>query len=196
MKRLPRPWAFLLGLAFAFLLLLPAEAGPGFIIALIKQELTRYGLIDENGQAVSGWDGSTSIAMTNSTSFAGDGDQVWEGFRRRVYDYSGGAGNPTQLYGSASNSIITNASATGATYVTLPTLSAASDVGMIYTFTVVAAYELRIVAGTGDTLTAGSYTSAAAGSISSSASGDSITFVAVSTSQWVAVDGAGAWTGN
>ena len=139
--------------------------------------------------------GVGGIAQTGSVTLAGTGAQVIEGYRSRVYDYTGGSGNPTTLTVSQALSTITNSSASAAAYNTLPLLDGTEDLGLTITFVVDAAQELRIVANTGDTITVGSLTTAAAGYITSSTAGDTITLRAISTTKWVAIGGVGTWTG-
>lgn len=148
-----------------------------------------------------GWDGSTSIAATNSISVSGDGLQVQEGWKRRVYTYTGGSGAATTLTGAQSGSIVCNTGATAETYVNLPTLDGAEDVGLTYTFDCTAAsagsYGLRFVAASGDTITVGTDTSASAGYVRTTIVNSCVTIYAASTSEWRAINGSlGPWEVN
>ena len=148
-----------------------------------------------------GWDGTTSVAMTGSVSLTGDGDQMSEGIRRRVYTYTGGSGAATTLSRGQSGAIVCNTGATEETYVNLPTLDGAEDVGLVYTFDCTAAsagsYGIRFVAASGDTITVGTDTSASAGYVRTTIVGSVVTVYANSTSNWRAVSGSlGPWEVN
>lgn len=144
---------------------------------------------------------STGVAVVGSTSFYGSGVSVAEGFRKRLFTYTGGSGAATTLTHSQSGSIVCNTGATAEVYVNLPTLDGAEDVGIYYTFDCTAAsagsYGLRFVAASGDTITVGTDTSASAGYVRTTVVGSVVTIYANSTSNWRAVSGSlGPWEVN
>ena len=142
-----------------------------------------------------------TIAYTGSFAVTGNGTRVFEGWKRRVYTYLGGSGAATTLTHSQSGSIICNTGATEETYVNLPTLDGAEDVGLVYTFDCSAAsagsYGLRFVAASGDTITVGTDTSASAGYVRTTIVNSCVTIYAASTSEWRAINGSlGPWEVN
>lgn len=137
-----------------------------------------------------------NIAQTTSASTTGAGTVVMEGFKRRVYTYTGGAGNATVLTESQSGAVILNTGATAETYQTLPTLTAASQLGVVYTLVIDDSDGARFTAGSGDTITLSSVVGASAGNVRSTTVGSSITLVAVSTSQWLGIAATGVWQVN
>lgn len=137
-----------------------------------------------------------NIAQTTSASLSGAGTVVAEGYKRRVYTYTGGAGSATTLTESQSGAVILNTGATAETYQTLPTLTTASQIGVVYTLVIDDADGARFTAGASDTITLSSVTGAGAGNVRSTTVGSSITLVAISTSQWVAISATGVWQVN
>lgn len=142
-----------------------------------------------------------SVAVLGSASFTGSGTAECSGFKRRVYTYTGGSGAATTLTHSQSGSIICNTGATAETYVNLPTLDGAEDVGLTYTFDCTAAsagsYGLRFTAASGDTITVGTDTSASAGYVRTTIVNSCVTIYAASTSEWRAINGSlGPWEVN
>lgn len=86
--------------------------------------------------------------------------------------------------------VFTNTGAGGAVVFTLPTAAA----GLTYTFYVDAAQTLEVLAGASTTIRVGGNVSGAAGNITNAVLGGSVTLVAISTTQWVAVCATGTWT--
>lgn len=138
---------------------------------------------------------AASLAYTGSASTTGAGTRVQEGFKRRVYTYTGSVGNPTVLTEAQSGSVVSNAGAGSSlpAYVTLPTLTTTSQIGLTYTFVVEDADGIRVIAGTSDTIQVSTLTSASTGFFGSLTPGSSITVVATSTSTWVATVVTGVW---
>ena len=139
--------------------------------------------------------GST-IALTGSFALTGGGTRVTEGYRRRVYTYTGSAGAATTLTHSQSGSIVTNTGAGAGlpTYVTLPLLDGAEDVGLEFEMVCDDADGIRFTANTGDTITVGSVVGSSAGYVQSVTIGCRIRFTAISTSQWVCTAPTAAYT--
>jgi len=73
---------------------------------------------------------------------------------------------------------------------TLPTAAA----GLTYTFYVDAAQIVKVIAGASTTIRLGGTVSASAGNVQCAVTGGNVTLIAISSTQWVALDYTGAWT--
>ena len=92
--------------------------------------------------------------------------------------------------GQQSRTVCTNRGAAAAITFTLPAFTV---VGVDYTFTVVAAFQLLIQAPGGVTIRIGAVVSAAGGTVSANAVGSSVRIVNISSTEWQAVAAVGAW---
>lgn len=140
--------------------------------------------------AAGGWDGTTSVAMTGSISLTGDGAQMSEGLRRRVYTYTGGSGAPTTLSAAQIGSVITNEGTTVLAYNALPTAVA----GYRYTFVVQDADGMRVTAASGDTIRYISAVTSTAGYVESTTIGTVWVLESINATEWVVTQLEGSLT--
>lgn len=89
-----------------------------------------------------------------------------------------------------SDTAFTNTGASGTVNFTLPTAA----VGLTYTFYRDANQTLRITAGASTTIRVNTSVTAAAGNVTLDAVGSSVTLVAISTTQWIAIASVGTFT--
>jgi len=88
--------------------------------------------------------------------------------------------------------IFTNSGATGTETYNLPVITS-SDIGMTYTFYIVANQNLRVKGNTGQTVRSGGIVTEPAGYLISNTIGNTMTLVAISTTSWVDVALGGTW---
>ena len=101
------------------------------------------------------------------------------------------ATGPVSVTAAQSGDAFTNEGAGAEVNHNLPTAAA----GLIYTFIVQAAQNLRVTAAAGDTIRIAGSVSAAAGNIVNATVGGTVTILAINATEWVAVAAPnGTWT--
>ena len=134
--------------------------------------------------------GGGDVAVIGSSTLSGQGLSALQGFRSRVYTYTGGVGAPASLTASQSGCTISNEGATAQVYVTLPTAVA----GYRFRFVLQDANGIHVTAASGDTIRVLSLTSATAGYAQSTTIGSVLTLEAINATEWVAVSAVGTWS--
>lgn len=95
------------------------------------------------------------------------------------------------LLASQSHSIIHNSGASGQVIISLPAAAA----GLVFSFAVATAQNMRVTAASGDTIRVGAGVSGAGGHADSATVGGTVTLAALDATQWVATAGnATGWT--
>lgn len=148
-----------------------------------------------NGQLLIGDTGNIPQAAAIT---AGTGISVTNGAHSITIATTGGGARTvtakttgyTVLSGDA-GVVFTNTGAAGTVIFTLPTAAA----GLTYTFVVDAVFTVELLAGASTTIQVGGTISSSAGNFQNAVSGSTITVVAISTTQWVALSATGSWTG-
>lgn len=110
--------------------------------------------------------------------------------RKIVEANTAGSGAPNVLTVDEAGKVLTNEGATAQNYHTLPGAVA----GLAYTFINQDTDNMRITAAAGDTIRFGSTVSSSGGFVTSTAKGDSMTLVAVNTTEWYATSVVGTWS--
>ena len=134
----------------------------------------------------------TGVATATSTatgSFRNSGDIGNAGV---IYTQVPVVARTTALTANANQTFarFTNEGATSQVVFTLPTAAA----NLFYTFIVQDADGLRINAASGDTIRIGATATAAAGYVESTTIGDTVTLVAINSTEWIATASHGTWT--
>jgi len=106
--------------------------------------------------------------------------------RKRVSDKTAGY----TILATDVNKLFTNAGATVEVEFDLPSAAA----GLGYTFYVMAAYNLKVTAQSGETIRLADEVTITGGSVEASTVGHCITVAAVSATEWVVTSGIGTWT--
>lgn len=124
--------------------------------------------------------------LTANAGLTGDGVAPVTGFTRVVEAHTAA----DALLVGESGSVHTNAGASGTVALTLPSAAA----GLEFTFTVMAAQQLRVTPASGDAIYIGASAGAAAEYWVADAAGETVTLIAVDATNWVAMSYIGTWS--
>lgn len=108
---------------------------------------------------------------------------------RTVEDNTAGSGAPNQLLSGESSNVLTNQGATAENYEEFP----AATAGLYYTAVCKDTDGMRWTSVGDDTIRMGAYVTGAASFVSTSKIGNTATFLAVSSTEWVAISWQGYW---
>jgi hypothetical protein len=125
-------------------------------------------------------------ALATGDAVTGDGTAALGGFMKTVLNDT----DAHTVLVTESGTILTNAGAAGPFAHTLPDAA----IGLEFTFIVMAAQELRVTPAAGDVITIAGVSADAAEYWTANAVGESLTLVAVDTTNWIATSMLGTWT--
>jgi hypothetical protein len=129
---------------------------------------------------------SSLTGVATGDPITGDGTAALGGFLKTVLDDT----NAHTVLVTESGTILTNAGAAGPFAHTLPDAA----IGLEYTFIVMAAQELRVTPAAGDVININGTAADAAEYWTANGIGESLTLVAVDTTNWIATSYTGTWT--
>jgi hypothetical protein len=164
---------------------LTANIGTSETIVITNTQGTNAGAITLTATA-GGITFNSSAGLATGDPITGDGTAALGGFLKTVTNDNNGK----TLAITESGTVQTNAGASGAAAWTLPDAA----IGLTYTFVVMAAQELRVTPAAGDVINIAGTAGDAAEYWTANAVGESLTLVAVDTTNWVATAYTGTWT--